>query len=197
MIIDAHTHIFPDDQAEVFLKNTAEMFNVKTYGLATESDLILKMDENQISYSVIHMVAPYPSGVAETNTWLINLTQPRFIKFGTVHPRFKGFKDEIKRLKDNNICGVKFQPDIQRFFPDDKSLTYRIYEELATSEKAYISFVNQSHDMIFGSNAPKKMEHLAIAFFSYHLKGYEDYGYYYSEEFISQVEGLAWGWYEE
>ncbi len=107
------------------------MFNVKTYGLATESDLILKMDESHISYSVIHMVAPFPTGVLETNTWLINLNQPRFIKFGTVHPGFKDFKDEIKRLKDNNICGVKFQPDIQRFFPDDKDLTYRLYEELA------------------------------------------------------------------
>ena len=37
MIIDAHTHIFPDNQAPVFLKNTAEMFNVKTFGLATEA----------------------------------------------------------------------------------------------------------------------------------------------------------------
>ena len=133
MIIDTHTHIFPDNQAAVFLKNTAEMFNVKTYGMATESDLILKMDENQISHSVIHMVAPYPSGVTETNTWLINLNQPRFIKFGTVHPGFKDFKNEIKRLKNNNICGVKFQPDIQRFFPDDKELIYGLYEELARS----------------------------------------------------------------
>jgi predicted TIM-barrel fold metal-dependent hydrolase len=131
MIIDAHTHIFPDPQAVVFLKNTSEMFNVKTYGLATESDLISKMDESEISYSVIHMVAPYPTGVLETNTWLINLNQPRFIKFGTVHPDFKDFKEEIKRLKDNNICGVKFQPDIQRFLPDDKNLTYKLYEELA------------------------------------------------------------------
>nr|NQU91668.1 amidohydrolase family protein [Bacteroidota bacterium] len=130
MIIDAHTHIFPDDQAKVFLKNTAEMFNVKTYGLATENDLISQMDENQISYSVIHMVAPFPSGVKNTNTWLINLNQDRFIKFGTVHPEFKDFKDEIKRLKDNNICGIKFQPDIQRFKPDDKNLTYPVYEEL-------------------------------------------------------------------
>ena len=134
MIIDAHTHIFPDSQAAVFLKNTAEMFNVKTYGLATESDLISRMDENQISYSVIHMVAPYPTGVKETNNWLINLIQPRFIKFGTVHPAFIDFKEEIKRLKDNNICGIKFQPDIQRFFPDDKNLTYKLYEELARTD---------------------------------------------------------------
>src|SRR5210317_999618 len=94
MIIDAHTHIFPDTQAKVFLKNTAEIFNVKTYGMATASDLITRMDESGISYAVIHMVAPYPTGVKEINTWLINLIQPRFIKFGTIHPAFKDFKNE-------------------------------------------------------------------------------------------------------
>ena len=133
MIIDAHTHIFPDDQAKVFLRNTAEMFGVKTYGLATEADLLSQMDQNNISYSVIHMVAPFPSGVKGTNSWLINLNQDRLIKFGTVHPEYKDFKDEIKRLKDHNICGVKFQPDIQRFHPDNKTLTYPVYEELEKS----------------------------------------------------------------
>ncbi len=131
MIIDTHTHIFPDDQAAVFLKNTAEMFDVKTYGLATETDLLSQMDESNISYSVIHMVAPFPSGVKGTNSWLINLNQDRFIKFGTVHPQYKDYEDEIKRLKDNNICGVKFQPDIQRFHPDKKEAAYHVYEALS------------------------------------------------------------------
>jgi predicted dienelactone hydrolase len=74
---------------------------------------------------------------------------------------------------------------------------YRIYEELETSEKFFISFVNKTHMMIRESDATERMEHLAIAFFSYHLKGDEAYAEYFSEEFISQVGGLAWGWYEE
>ena len=75
--------------------------------------------------------------------------------------------------------------------------TYKIFEELGTSEKIFISFVGKGHGMIFESDAPKKMQHLAIAFFSYHLKGYEEYSHYFSEEYISQIDGLAWGWYEE
>lgn len=51
--------------------------------------------------------------------------------------------------------------------------------------------------MIFENDTQDKLQHLAIAFFSYHLKGYEEYGFYFSEEFISQVEGLGWGWHEE
>lgn len=131
MIIDAHTHIFPDAQAEVFLRNTAEMFGVKTFGLATRFDLLRQMDANNIDYAVIHMVAPMPSGVKDTNSWLINMKQDRFVKFATIHPQFKDYAAEIERLQDNNICGVKFQPDIQRFRPDDKDGVYHVYEALA------------------------------------------------------------------
>lgn len=131
MIIDAHTHIFPDSQAAATLQSAARMFNIPTFGKATASDLLAQMDDNGITYSVIHMVAPVPSLVSDTNTWLIRLNQERFIKFGTVHPLFKNYADEIKRLKDNGINGVKFQPDVQQFTPDDRALTYPIYESLA------------------------------------------------------------------
>ncbi|MCP4707567.1 MAG: hypothetical protein GY869_02990, partial [Planctomycetes bacterium] len=94
MIIDAHTHIFPDHQAETILQNTARMFNVPTYGNATASDLLSKMDDCGIDYAVIHMVAPLPSGVQETNAWLMNLRQDRLIKFGTLHPKYKNYADE-------------------------------------------------------------------------------------------------------
>ena len=131
LIIDAHTHIFPDKQAPSIIQTTARMFNVRTYGRATASDLLLQMDENGISHAVIHMVAPFSSAVTDLNTWLINLKQERFIKSGTLHPRLKNIANEIKRLKDNNIGIVKFQPDVQQFTPDDKDLTYPIYEALA------------------------------------------------------------------
>jgi len=74
---------------------------------------------------------------------------------------------------------------------------YRTFEELGTSEKTFISFVKRDHSMINSLTIKGQLRHLAIAFFSYHLKGYEEYAYYYSEEYISQTEGLAWGWYEE
>jgi hypothetical protein len=74
---------------------------------------------------------------------------------------------------------------------------YRTFEELGTSEKTFISFVKRDHSMINSLTIKGQLRHLAIAFFSHILKGYEDYGYYYSEAYISQTEGLAYGWYEE
>ena len=58
-----------------------------------------KMDAEGITFAVIHMVSPTPSGVIDTNTWLIQHRQERFIKFGTLHPLFKNCDEEIKRLK--------------------------------------------------------------------------------------------------
>ena len=131
MIIDFHTHIFPDEQAAAVLNKTAQMFNVPTFGAATADDLLCRMDTCEISRAVIHMVAPLPSHVASTNTWLINLKQNRFIKFGTLHPAQTNVNDEISRLRDHGIQGIKFQPDIQQFFPDDAEFMYPLYEAIS------------------------------------------------------------------
>jgi predicted dienelactone hydrolase len=74
---------------------------------------------------------------------------------------------------------------------------YRTFEELGTTQKTFISFVKRDHGMIDSPTIKGQLRHFAIAFFSHILKGYEDYGYYYSEAYVSQTEGLAYGWYEE
>ncbi|MBM4310676.1 MAG: amidohydrolase [Deltaproteobacteria bacterium] len=133
MIIDAHTHIFPDEQAAAILNRTARLFNVPTFGTATAADLLQRMDTCGIDRAVIHMVAPLPSQVTATNTWLIQLDQERFIKFGTLHPGHAGFRDEIARLRDHGAQGIKFQPDIQQFSPDDDRSMYPLYEAISLS----------------------------------------------------------------
>jgi len=131
LIIDAHTHIFPDDSAARILENTSKTFNVPTYGKGTAADLLAQMDDNGITYAVIHMVSPTQAGVQPANTWLINLKQDRFIKFGTIHPLLKNLSHELDRLQDHNINGVKLQPEVQGFTVDDSTITYHLYEALA------------------------------------------------------------------
>jgi uncharacterized protein len=134
LIIDAHTHIFPDDAAARILENTSKMFNVPTFGTGTASDLLSQMDENGITYAVIHMVAPSQAAVQQTNSWLIKLQHDRFIKFGTIHPRLKNLAHELDRLKEHNINGVKLQPEVQGFTVDDRAAAYHLYEALAARQ---------------------------------------------------------------
>jgi hypothetical protein len=39
------------------------------------------------------------------------------------------------------------------------------------------------------------MRHFATAFFGYYLQGREDYAEYFSEDFVTQFDDLAWGLY--
>ena len=130
VIIDTHTHIFPDASAGRILEITSKRFKVKVYGKGTAKDLISQMDENNIKYAVVHMVAPNPRTVKEINSWLINLKEPRFIKFGTLHPLLKDFKQELLRLKENGVKGIKLQPNVQGFNVDNTRLAYPLYEAL-------------------------------------------------------------------
>ena len=131
LVIDAHTHIFPDTSAARILDFTRKKFKVKVYGKGTAADLISQMDEHGVHYAVIHMVAFKPQAVTQINTWLIKLKEQRFIKFGALHPRLKNFAQEINRLKDHGIKGIKLQPEVQDFTVDNIDLTYPLYEALA------------------------------------------------------------------
>jgi predicted dienelactone hydrolase len=70
-----------------------------------------------------------------------------------------------------------------------------IYEHLGTSDKSLISFIGQDHMMIYNKEMIARMAHFAVAFFGYHLQGREEFARYFSEEFVSQQDGLAWGVY--
>jgi hypothetical protein len=101
------------------------------YGTGTASDLLAQMDESGVDHAVIHMVATTPQSVRDINSWLINLREPRFIKFGTVLPFQKDCREELRRLRDSGISGIKLQPEVQGFTVDDATVAYPVYEELA------------------------------------------------------------------
>ena len=67
-----------------------------------------------------------------------------------------------------------------------------VYEHLGTSDKSFISFVGQDHMMIYSEEMIARMAHFAVAFFGYHLQDRQDFAKYFSEDFVSQQDGLAW-----
>lgn len=70
-----------------------------------------------------------------------------------------------------------------------------IFEVVGSRDKTLISFVGQDHYMVFDAVMRARMGHFAVAFFGHQLQGREDLAYYYSEDFVSMQQGLAWGPY--
>ena len=120
MIIDFHTHTFPDELAKKtipYLESKAG-FIAKTDG--TISGLVKSMEEASISLSVLLPVITSPKQTIKINNCAIeNNKLDKFISFGGIHPDYAEYKEELKRLKDNGIKGIKIHPDYQDTFIDD------------------------------------------------------------------------------
>ena len=122
MIIDFHTHSFPDDLAVKtipYLESKAG-FIAKSDG--TIKGLEKSMKEANIDISVLLPVITNPKHTVKINNCAIeNNKLDKFISFGGMHPDYECYEEELKRLKDNGIKGIKFHPDYQdTFFDDDK-----------------------------------------------------------------------------
>ncbi len=123
MIIDFHTHTFPDELAVKtipYLEAKAG-FVAKTDG--TIKGLEKSMKEANIDISVLLPVITNPKHVIKINDCAIeNNKLDKFISFGGMHPDYPDYKNELNRLKENGIKGIKFHPDYQSVFIDDPKM---------------------------------------------------------------------------
>jgi len=70
------------------------------------------------------------------------------------------------------------------------------FEHLGDPARAMISFVGESHMMVYDTEMVARMGHFAAAFFGFYLQGRDDYAQYFSEDFVAQHDDLAWGVYQ-
>lgn len=139
MIVDFHVHAFPDKVAAKAIENFEVVHRAKCFSDGTIASLMKSMKEFGVDVSIIQSVSTDPRQVVSINTWASEISKieredgnikiPPIIGFGTIHPKFEGYREEIPRMKELGIKGVKFQPFFQKFYPDDENM-FPIYEEL-------------------------------------------------------------------
>ena len=129
MIIDFHSHTFPDKIAHHALAHMQSLSHNAVFTDGTVSGLKKSMAEAGITHSVILPVATNPDKVPHINQISIDSTgKDGLIYFGCIHPDFPDYKQELKRLSDNGIKGIKLHPLYQGTDIDD--IRYlRILEE--------------------------------------------------------------------
>ena len=129
MIIDIHTHAWPEKVAQKARENLETIFKVKLVGAPTVDTLLKFMQKNQIDISVVCGVAVRAELVPAINDWLFSVRSKKIKAFCAMHPEYALWKEELKRIKEN-ADGIKFQPEFQNFYVDDERL-YPIYEEIS------------------------------------------------------------------
>jgi len=128
MIIDIHTHVWPDKIAHKAREYLEGLFKVKMIGEPCLSTLQEFMRKNAVDISVVNSVASKPEQVPGINDWLFKLRSDTIKIFCAMHPDYPQWKEELKRIKDNGD-GIKMQPEFQNFYVDSVD-NYPLYEEI-------------------------------------------------------------------
>lgn len=129
MIIDFHTHMFPEKIAERTIANLAEKSGYKPNSDATETGNVKVADKCGTDICVVCNIATNERQTANVNKFAIELNKnERLVSFGSVHPECDCVYF-LDLLKENGIKGIKLHPDYQNFFIDDIEMQ-KIYEEI-------------------------------------------------------------------
>lgn len=119
MIIDFHTHSFPDAlapraMASLKANNTCDMpITAHTDGTAKDAERLLTAAG--ISRAVVCNIATNAKQEHNVNSYAISLTDnPFFIPLGSLHPDSENIEEELSRLCDAKIKGIKLHPDYVR-----------------------------------------------------------------------------------
>lgn len=134
MIIDFHTHCFPDHLAPKAVERLSMVGGgLMAYTDGTLAGLRRRMAEDGIDAAVVLNIATKPQQQTNVNNFAaaINNEQDIF-SFGSVHPDAEDALEELERIKELGLKGVKFHPEYQQFAVDDPKMKplYRKVSEL-------------------------------------------------------------------
>ena len=125
MVIDFHTHIFPDKIA----KSTIETLQLKSNGNAytdgTVQGLLDAMDRANSDICITLPVLTKPTQFDSVSKFAIGVNEEfskgkrRLISFAGMHPECSDKRSKMLFLKENGILGVKIHPDYQSTYIDD------------------------------------------------------------------------------
>lgn len=124
MVIDFHTHIFPNSIAHKTIQLLEQRSGIDAATDGTLNGLLASMNQTGVDLSVILPVMTRPSQFESINVFAKSINENkayngRFISFGGIHPDCEDYKGKLKTIKEMGLPGIKLHPDYQGVMIDD------------------------------------------------------------------------------
>ena len=123
MIVDFHTHTFPEALAEHAITKLAGSARAKNYLNGTTDELCASMKASGIDYSVLLSVVTRPEQQTTINRIALEINEKYkekgLIPFGGIHPDNEGYRHILCELANEGIKGIKLHPVFQKTNLDD------------------------------------------------------------------------------
>lgn len=159
MLIDFHTHAFPEKIAKAAVDKLAHCSG----GMQPQTDGTLaslkeEMAKDGVDISVVHSIATNPGQQTKVNDYAICMNRDdEIVAFGSVHPDAPNALEELERIAQAGLKGVKFHPEYQAFYADEERMK-PIYRKI--SQLGLITLFHAGQDIGFAPPYHCMPEHL-------------------------------------
>ncbi len=131
MVIDFHAHCFPEAiAARAIATLSKNAGNAIPFTDGTVDSLLGVMRAAGVDASVVLNIATNAKQQKNVNDFAGRINATDIIAFGSVHPDAPDALEELERIRDMGLKGVKFHPDYQGFFVDDPK-AFPLYKKAA------------------------------------------------------------------
>lgn len=196
MRIDIHTHAFHPKIAAKAVQHLNEAYDLHCEGDGTVAHLLQCEKAASIDRCVVLCAATTPAQVIPANNYARDLQRlhPEIIAFGTLHPAYTRWEEELDSMEASGLRGIKLHPDFQGFRLDDPRL-------LPIFEAAQGRFIFEIH---IGSalpaqqapSCPYKLAHIARTFPGLTLIAAHFGGYLMWDMAIDALGGMDNVWFD-
>ncbi len=125
MLIDFHTHIFPEKIAgktlEVLKAGILKYEHIEgvAYYDGTKDGLLCSMAENGVDISLALPIATKPSQTDSINNFAASVSDDKIVSFASLHPKNEDTDKILENIKEAGFRGIKLHPEFQECFVDD------------------------------------------------------------------------------
>lgn len=131
MIIDFHTHIFPEKISAEVIEKLSRISKTVAFTDGTLKSLRDSMEKFSVDISIILPVATNTAQVEKINNSAAKINEKFFergiFSFASMHPDFENYRSELSRIKNLGFKGIKVHPVYQEKNLDDKKFLNIFY----------------------------------------------------------------------
>ncbi|MBQ3658207.1 MAG: amidohydrolase family protein [Bacteroidales bacterium] len=178
MIIDFHAHIYPKKIAEKASKNIGEFYHTQMCYDGSPEKLLESGKKIGVEKYIVHSTATAAHQVEAINNYIISEVKlhEEFIGFGTIHPDYQDFENELNRIKNSGLRGIKLHPDFQKFQVDTPQMD-DIYEVISALK---MPILVHAGDYRYDFSGPKRIlnvieKHPSLIVVAAHFGGYTEW----------------------
>ncbi len=180
MIVDVHTHAFPDTVAEHAVPFLEEEGDIKAHLDGKVTSLFESMERARIDVSVVVSIATKPAQFRSILEWSKMISSDRMIPFPSVHPDDPAMVDQVGEIARSGFRGLKLHPYYQGFAIDEPRLN-GLYER--AERDGLIVLMHTGFDMAYPRDRiadPKRVDSVlrrfpGLKFIASHFGAWEDW----------------------